>query len=110
MNAVDERFSKAEVLSQDHQQYMEQKITELKHYFAKQSDQIYKLQEFQKESTKFQEKTRNDHDKTQKRIDSVVINAHGENQATYEKGLAKLKELEAATAQQIKDVNESLRE
>jgi hypothetical protein len=40
----------------------------------------------------------------------VVINAHAENQATYEKGLAKVKELEAATAQQIKDVNESLRE
>jgi hypothetical protein len=61
MTGVDDRFTKSEASALDHQNYMEQKIIELKHYVAKANDSIFKLQDFQKDSIRFQEKTRNDH-------------------------------------------------
>lgn len=109
LTGVDDRFTKTEASALEHQNYMEQKIVELKHYFAKANDAIYKLQDFQKESIKFQEKTRNDHAATQKRIESVQAGAQAEVKASYERGLEKLKELESGVNRQLAELDGQLR-
>jgi hypothetical protein len=110
LTGVDDRFTKTEASALDHQNYMEQKIIELKQYFAKANDSIYKLQDFQKESIKFQEKTRTDHAATQKRIESVQANAHAEVQASYERGLEKVRELESGVNRRLGELDGQLRD
>jgi hypothetical protein len=64
MLQVDKHIEKNEKQRSEAQEYLETRIMELKHHFGKHSDILAKYGEFQKESIKFQEKARNDNDRT----------------------------------------------
>lgn len=83
---------------------------ELKHYFGKHSDALAKLQEFQKETTKFQEKARTDFDKISKRFESMQMNIHQEIVLSQEQATQRLHELEAKTLKMFIDTDKSIHE
>jgi uncharacterized coiled-coil protein SlyX len=94
MASVEARFGSIETQNSDSQAYLELKIMELKQHLARQSDTLAKYHEFQKESTKFQEKARDDFAKVNKRFDSLSSNTHADILASQDTVMRSLRELE----------------
>ena len=89
-------------------EYTDQRIGEIRHQLSKHSDMISKLQDFQKDATKFQDRTRDHLDKVNKRIEAAGQQLHEDVQKASDKINAQIKELEANMTKQIEEANEKL--
>lgn len=64
-----DRFEKLEEQIADHQRYNEQRQADLSNRLNTHTDQINRLQDFQKDSLRFQEAVKSMHEKTQAKIE-----------------------------------------
>ena len=95
-------------MSEKGQEYLEQRIDLVRQQMSKQADMITKLQDFQKDSLKFQDRTRENLDKTNKRIESAGLQYHEELLKASDTLTTQLKALEKSMIDQIREANNNL--